>query len=153
MRVAILRRAVGASFSMDVYADGLVAGLKVARPEWEIIELFPKSDRQEQKNSSWLTGLGKYYERYWRYPLSVQQETADIFHVIDHSDGHLVYWLKKTKRPIVVTCHDLINLVNPENVDNQARIPAISMAVWKYAVQGLKKPTASSLSLLTQQKI
>ncbi len=139
MRVAILRRAVGDSFSMDVYADGLVAGLKAARPEWEIIELAPKSDRQKQKNSPWLAGLGKYYERYWRYPLTLKQKKADLFHVIDHSDGHLIYWLKKTNQPTVVTCHDLINLVNSENIDNQARIPAISMAVWKYAVQGLKK--------------
>ncbi|WP_339376722.1 glycosyltransferase family 4 protein [Chlorogloea sp. CCALA 695] len=139
MRVVILRRSLGASFSMDVYADGLVAGLKVARPEWEIVELAPKPYLPEQKNSSWSTGLWKYYERYWRYPLTVKQEKADLFHVIDHSDGHLVYWLKKTNRPIAVTCHDLINLVNPENLDNQARIPAISMAVWKYAVRGLKK--------------
>ncbi|WP_009632904.1 glycosyltransferase family 4 protein [Synechocystis sp. PCC 7509] len=139
MRVAILRRAAGASFSMDVYADGLVAGLKASRPEWEIVEIAPMDDRQQQKNNSWLTGLEKYYERYWRYPLTLKQKKADLFHVIDHSDGHLIYWLKKNHQPIVVTCHDLINLVNPENVTNQARIPAISMAVWKYAVQGLKK--------------
>ncbi len=139
MRVGILRRALGASISMDVYADGLVEGLKVARPDWEIVELAPKSDRLEQKNSSWSTGLQKYYERYWHYPLTVRQEKVDLYHVIDHSDGHLVYWLKKTNQPVTVTCHDLINLINPENVDNQARIPAISMAVWKYAVSGLKK--------------
>lgn len=139
MRVGILRRALGASISMDVYADGLVEGLKVARPDWEIVELSPKGDRLDRKNSSWSTGLRKYYERYWHYPLTVRQEKVDLYHVIDHSDGHLVYWLKKTNQPVAVTCHDLINLVNPENVDNQARIPAISMAVWKYAVRGLKK--------------
>jgi glycosyltransferase involved in cell wall biosynthesis len=123
---------------MDVYADGLVAGLKAVRPAWEIVEIAPKSDVVKQ-NNSWLTGLGKYYERYWRYPLTLKQEKADLFHVIDHSDGHLIYWLKKTNRPIVVTCHDLINLVSPENIDNQARIPAISTAAWKYAVRGLKQ--------------
>lgn len=138
MRVAILRRTTGASFSMDVYADGLVAGLKAVRPGWEIVEIAPKSN-VVKPNNSWLTGLGKYYERYWRYPFTLKQEKADLFHVIDHSDGHLVYWLKKNNRPTVVTCHDLINLVNPENVDNQARIPAISMSVWKYAVRGLKQ--------------
>lgn len=139
MRVAILRRALGSSISMDVYADGLIAGLKVARPEWEIVELSPKPHLLKQKNNFWLMGVGKYYERYWHYPLTLKQVKADLFHVIDHSDGHLIYWLNKTNQPKVITCHDLINFVNPENIDNQARIPAVSMAVWKYAVRGLKK--------------
>jgi glycosyltransferase involved in cell wall biosynthesis len=138
MRVAILRRALGASISMDVYADGLVAGLRTARPEWEIVELAPEPTLLKQKNSSWSTGLWKYYERYWHYPSTVRQEKVDLFHVIDHSDGHLIYWLKKNNQPVTVTCHDLINFVNSENLDNQARIPALSMAVWKYAVRGLK---------------
>ena len=39
MRVAIVRREQNASFSMDVYAEGLIYGLKAVRPQWEIIEL------------------------------------------------------------------------------------------------------------------
>lgn len=138
MRVAIVRRAPGSSFSMDVYADGLVAGLKVVRPAWEIVELAPIPEFLVSR-SSLLTGVWKYYQRYWRYPLTLKKQKVDIFHVIDHSDGHLVYQLKTTTKPVIVTCHDLINLIHPENLYEQARIPVVSMAVWKYALQGLPK--------------
>ena len=139
MRVAIVRRAPGASFSMDVYADGLVAGLTAVRPEWEIVELAPTPYFPHKKSSSWSTGIRKYYQRYWRYPQYVEKQNVDIFHIIDHSDGHLVYRLKTTSKPIIVTCHDLINLIHPENLYEQARLPVVSMAVWQYAVRGLGK--------------
>lgn len=139
MRVAIVRRAPGSSFSMDVYADGLVAGLTAVRPEWEIVELAPTPYFPNKKSSSWSTGIWKYYQRYWRYPQNVEKQNVDVFHIIDHSDGHLVYRLKTTSKPIIVTCHDLINLIYPENLYDQALLPAVSMAVWKYAVRGLCK--------------
>ncbi|MGI2905514.1 glycosyltransferase family 4 protein [Tolypothrix sp. VBCCA 56010] len=138
MRIAIVRRALQASLSMDVYADGLVSGLKTVRPDWEILELAPIA-AQKQKRSSLLNGLGKYYQRYWHYPQTVKKQEVDIFHVIDHSDGHLVYWLKNTGKPIIVTCHDLINFLQPENVSSQAIIPSVSMAAWKYAVRGIRQ--------------
>ena len=135
MRVAIVRRALGASFSMDVYADGLVSGLKTVRPDWEIIELAPAIPKNQSR--SLLNGLNKYYQRYWKYPLDVKRQQVDIFHVIDHSDGHLCYWLKNIGKPVVVTCHDLINFIQPENGRGQALIPAISMPVWKFSVKGI----------------
>ena len=38
-----------------------------------------------------------------------------------------------------MTCHDLVNFVQPENARSQARIANVSMAVWKWAVKGLCK--------------
>ncbi|PMB39158.1 glycosyl transferase group 1 [Fischerella thermalis CCMEE 5330] len=139
MRVAIVRRLPKASFSMDVYADGLVSGLKAVRPDWEIIELTPRSYSLTNKKTSWLQGIEKYYERYWRYPATVRQQVADVFHIIDHSDAHIVQWLRKTNQPVVVTCHDLINFIYPENIQDQAKLPVVSMAAWKYAIKGLKQ--------------
>ena len=136
MRVAIVRRAPLASYSMDVYADGLVSGLKTVRPDWEFIQIVPE---QQQEGNSLLSGLNKYYQRYWNYPQYVKKYDVDIFHVIDHSDGHLAYFLKDTGKPVVVTCHDLVNFVQPENARTQARIANVSMAVWKWAVKGLRK--------------
>ncbi|MGB3757388.1 MAG: glycosyltransferase family 1 protein [Rivularia sp. (in: cyanobacteria)] len=136
MRVAIVRRTPKASYSMDVYADGLVNGLKTVRPDWEFIQIVPQ---QQQEGNSLLSGLNKYYQRYWNYPQNVKKKDVDIFHVIDHSDGHLAYWLKDTGKPVVVTCHDLVNFVQPENARSQARIANVSMAVWKWAVKGLCK--------------
>ena len=138
MRVAIVRRAPNASFSMDVYADGLVSGLKTIRPDWEIVELSP-GNTPSNKGNAILNGLKKYYQRYWQYPIEVKSHKADIFHIIDHSDGHIAYWLKKADQLTVVTCHDLINLLQPENISDQAKLPLISTAIWKYAVQGIRQ--------------
>ena len=137
MRIAIVRRAAGDSFSMDVYADALVSGLKTVRPDWEIIELAPAI--YKHKNRSLLNGLNKYYQHYWKYPLDIKRQEVDIFHVIDHSHGHLCYWLKHTGKPVVVTCHDLINFIQPENGRTQAVIPAISTPVWKLSVKGIRE--------------
>lgn len=143
MRVTILRRSRNASISMDVYADGLISGLKAVRPDWEIVELSPLLDFSEmintQQQSFWLTGINKYYERYWRYPRSLKNQIADIFHVVDHSEGHLCAWLKHYGKHNAITCHDLINLVEPETFKGRARLPLISMIAWKNAVKSMKK--------------
>lgn len=137
VRIAILRRELKASFSMDVYANGLVRGLRARRPDWEIIELQPK--RTLSTANPWWAGLQKYYQRYWQYPQFVRRQQVDLFHIIDHSDGHLAYWLSKTNQPTVVTCHDLINFLQPENIQDQAKLAFLSTAVWKYAVKGLRQ--------------
>ena len=139
MRVAILRRAPKASFSMDVYADSLIRGLKAIRPDWEIIERSPVLKVASSRESNWIAGGQKYYERYWRYPHSLKNLDADIFHVIDHSDGYLSYWLKRDQKPNVVTCHDLINLIKPETFRGRASFPLLSMTAWKLAIQGMRK--------------
>ena len=138
MRVAIIRRLPKASFSMDVYADGLISGLKSVRPDWDINELTPQPYALKNK-SSLFKGLHKYYERYWRYPATLKQEQADIYHIIDHSDGHIAYWLKSCNKVVVATCHDLINFIYPENIQDQASVPSISMGVWKFAVKGIRQ--------------
>lgn len=133
MRVIIARsRPI---FSMDVYADGLVTGLKTIRPEWEIVEVTP--NHLDRKSHSWASGFSTYYERFWHYPRTVAKQKADIFHIIDHSYGHLAYFLKITGKPVIVTCHDLVHFIYPENLYDQARLPLVSMAAWKFAVLGM----------------
>lgn len=134
MHVAIVRRSPQVSLSMDVYADGLVYGLRQVRPDWQITELTPPG--QISKSKSLLGGVQKYYDRYWRYPALVKQQPVDLVHIIDHSDAHIAYWLKNSGKPIVVTCHDLINFFQPENVASQALFPSFSLSAWKYAVKG-----------------
>lgn len=140
MRVAIVRREQNVSFSMDVYAEGLIHGLKAVRPEWDVVELQPPSAKQPSKRSSnaVLRGLNKYRQRYWQYPQTVKSQPADLVHIIDHSDGHLAYWLKQTPPPTIITCHDLINFAQPENINDQARSAFISTQAWRYAVKGLR---------------
>lgn len=137
MRVVIARRVPGSTFSMEVYADSLVAGLRAVRPDWIIEEIAPIPwNRPDQLWQSG-TGLRKYYETFWRHPRAVSQQDADIFHIIDQSDGHIATWLKQKGKSVVVTCHDLVQFVYPEILRDQSRLPAISMAVWRYSVWGM----------------
>ncbi|MGD1944310.1 MAG: glycosyltransferase family 4 protein [Leptolyngbyaceae cyanobacterium] len=137
MRVAIVRRALNASFSMDVYADGLVKGLREVRPEWSIVELTPAF---AEYRGSLSDRASKYYQRYWAWPQQLQRQAdIDLFHVVDHSDGHLVYGLRHQQRRVIVTCHDLINYRQPENIRHQAKLPLISTWIWRYAVRGIRQ--------------
>ncbi len=138
MRVAIVRREAKVAFSMDVYTDNLVAELKELRPNWSIIEIAPQAWSDDLENL-WHSGnpLRKYYERFYNHPRVVNKMEADIFHIIDHTDGHLAYGLKKMGKSVVVTCHDLVQYIYPEILKNEARFPAFSMAVWQYCVKGI----------------
>lgn len=137
MRVVLACTDKNESFSMNVYARNLVDGLEAIQPEWEIIEMRPYP--YSSNNKSLIAGLQKYYERLWNYPRNVAHQQADLFHIVDHSYGHLVYWLKKRRAKVLVTCHDLINLLHTENLYRRAKIPFVSMKAWKYSIQGLQK--------------
>lgn len=137
MHVVIARTMPDESFSMDVYANGLVAGLKAVWPEWEVVEVVPYP--LDRGDNSLVAGLRRYYERFWRYPHTVMKQKADLFHIVDHSYGHVVYWLKRAGVPVVVTCHDLINFFYPENLYARARLPLVSMAAWRFSVRGMRR--------------
>ena len=121
---------------MDVYANGLAGGLRAVRPDWEIVEREPRP--RGDSNNKLVQKLGKYVEQYWHYPQRLKHEDADIFHIIDHSDGHLAYGLKSHPAAVVTTCHDLINLLQPDNANHQAAMPMVSSALWNYSVKGLR---------------
>jgi glycosyltransferase involved in cell wall biosynthesis len=139
MRVMIVRRVPGSTFSIDVYADNLVAALKTVRPHWEIAEVAPIPWNSPDK--LWLSGpaIKKYYETFWRHPRAVSRLEADIFHVVDQCEAHIAYGLSRSNKPVVVTCHDLVQFIYPEILLDQSRFPALSLATWKYAVRGMEK--------------
>ncbi|MEM6614598.1 MAG: glycosyltransferase family 1 protein [Cyanobacteria bacterium P01_C01_bin.72] len=139
MKLAIVRREPKVALSMDVYADNLISGLKTIHPDWEIIEVAPQPWSKDLENL-WHTGnpLKKYAERFYHHPRAVNKIDADIFHIIDHTNAHVAYGLKKLGKPVVVTCHDLVQYVYPEILKNQSRFPALSMAMWQYSVKGIK---------------
>jgi glycosyltransferase involved in cell wall biosynthesis len=125
---------------MDVYADNLVSELRQIRPHWTITEIAP-DPWWDGEDSSWHsgTGLRKYYERFWHHPRQVKQQETDLFHIIDHSNAHVAYWLTRLGKPIVVTCHDLVQFIYPELLREQARFPAFSTAMLNYSVRGMLK--------------
>ncbi|MEO1339733.1 MAG: glycosyltransferase family 1 protein [Cyanobacteria bacterium J06635_13] len=139
MKIVIVRREPKVAFSMDVYADNLIAGLRQVHPDWEIVEVAPQPWSDDLENL-WHSGnpLKKYAERFYYHPRTVNKIDADIFHIIDHTNAHVAYGLKKLGKPVVVTCHDLVQYVYPEILKNQSRFPALSMAMWQYSVKGIK---------------
>jgi glycosyltransferase involved in cell wall biosynthesis len=143
MKVLIVRTMP--EFSMDIYANGLISGLKIVRPDWEIVAIAPTP--LSRSSRSWQTRLHKYYERFWNFPRTVHQQTADIVHIIDHSDGHIAPSLKKT--PTVITCHDLINYFYPQNLQGSVQIPWISNALWRRSIHGMKQ--ANHIITVSQQ--
>ena len=134
MRVLVVRTMP--NFSMDVYANGLVSGLKKICPSWDIRQLSPHP--VDRHSNSLTLRVQKNYERFWRFPQLIKHQEADIFHVIDHSEAHIVSWLKGSGKPTVVTCHDLINLFYKENLSNSVKIPMISHGMWLRSVKSMK---------------
>jgi glycosyltransferase involved in cell wall biosynthesis len=125
-----------AEFSLDIYTDNLIEGLRKVRPEWEILELIPKSF--DRGSSSLALRIQKYYERFWRYPKFVQHQEADIVHVVEPCDANIAYWLRNTNRPVVVTCHDLANFYYPDNLQGSVQLPIVSRRAWIYSVKGIR---------------
>jgi glycosyltransferase involved in cell wall biosynthesis len=142
MRVLIVRTMP--EFSMDVYADGLIAGLKAVRPDWEIAAIAPRPVSRSSRSLQ--TRLDKYNERFWKFPKRVHQQAADLVHIIDHSDGHLLYGLNK---PAVITCHDLINYFYSQNLGGSVRLPWVSDALWRRSIHGMKH--ANHIVTVSQQ--
>ncbi|MEM6403746.1 MAG: glycosyltransferase family 1 protein [Cyanobacteria bacterium P01_D01_bin.116] len=134
MRVAVVRTMP--DFSMEVYANGVISGLRAVRPDWEIVDLKPQPI--DRKSQSPILRLQKFYERFWRFPQLVQQQKADIYHILDHSEAHITYGLKKQSQPVVVTCHDLINFYYKDNLQGSVTLPFLSHNMWLHAVKGMK---------------
>ncbi|MBW4431539.1 MAG: glycosyltransferase family 4 protein [Pelatocladus maniniholoensis HA4357-MV3] len=134
MRVVIVRTMP--NFSMDVYADGLISGLRTVRPDWEIVDLAPHP--VDRKSRSWTLRAKKFYERFWGFPGKVQKQPGDIFHIIDHSEAHIINWLKNQGKPAFVTCHDLINFFYRNNLQGSVQLPIISSGMWQKSVQTMR---------------
>lgn len=153
MRVAIIRTMP--DFSMEVYANGVISGLRTVRPNWEIIDLKPQP--VDRKSQSPILRLQKFYERFWRFPQLVQQQKADIYHILDHSEAHITYGLKKLGKPVAVTCHDLINFYYKDNLQGSVTLPFLSHNMWLHAVKGMKQAdavvTVSSMTAKDATKI
>lgn len=138
MRVLIVRREPGAALSMDIYADALVAGLKAVRPDWTIVEIAPTPSIDRRASWPGVNGFYKYYERFWQHPRAVMRQSADIVHIIDHTSGHVARWLQAADRAVIVTCHDLVQLIYPENT-GKTSLSQLSLGAWRYAVDGIKQ--------------
>ncbi|MEM7712000.1 MAG: glycosyltransferase family 1 protein [Cyanobacteria bacterium P01_A01_bin.68] len=129
--------------------------MRTVRPDWEIVDLKPQPI--DRKSQSPILRLQKFYERFWRFPQLVQQQKADIYHILDHSEAHITYGLKKLGKPVAVTCHDLINFYYKDNLQGSVTLPFLSHGMWLHSVKAMKQAdavvTVSSMTAKDATKI
>lgn len=58
--------------------------------------------------SGWGRRLDRQASLLVRYPIHVRRQSADVFHIVDHSYAHLIRSLPRGN--VMVTCHDLMML-------------------------------------------
>lgn len=104
MKVTIFRDYPEEGFpSMEVYADNLSAALKKIKPSLEFKEYLPLADWSKRIGYSSLKA--RLIFRFLIYPLMAPFRQSEVNHLVDHSYGHLAYFLDSKKT--VVTVHDL----------------------------------------------
>lgn len=106
MKVALIRN-VGESrsLSMPLYADFLRDALAGC---CDVGDVCLEPDFAYQLAG--VTGFRAqdYIGRFWSFPQQLKGLQADIFHIVDHANSHLLRVLDPTRT--VVTCHDLMLL-------------------------------------------
>ncbi|HEY3268021.1 MAG TPA: glycosyltransferase family 1 protein [Armatimonadota bacterium] len=75
------------------------------------------------------------FSRHALYPVIARRRRSDVFHVTDHSFGHLVLALPAERT--VVTCHDLMPWLVPEIFSRRIG-RAIGLPLWERSVRAMK---------------
>jgi glycosyltransferase involved in cell wall biosynthesis len=113
-RIAVLRDFPEEQWpSMDLVGEMLLAQLSKQRAHpLEVIDLHPRMTRRFTRlpfvGSTWgARTADRLLSRHWDYSRLARRhrDTADIFHIVDHSYSQLVHELPAART--VVTCHDL----------------------------------------------
>jgi glycosyltransferase involved in cell wall biosynthesis len=111
--------------SMDRYARSLFEALQRVAPEHEFILALPPEP------PAGFSGRLFLLWRVFRYPLWAKRFSADVYHVLDHSYGHLI-WSLDRKRTIV-TVHDVAPL------RLSSRSLGLSRLAWEAAWSGTQR--------------
>ena len=96
--------------SMAYYADTLFDELK--RTGVAVTKIQPRMPQPAVRLEDWIGSrrvhnIHRLIGRYWSYPrkLKAEQQSFDLFHIVDHSYSHLAYVLPPGR--VVITCHDI----------------------------------------------
>lgn len=141
MKITIMRAMRGEYPSMETYADGIVAGLREAYPDWEIIEVEPKQLPNSgglSKPMRAINGIRRYVERFWSYPRRALATKPDVVHVI--SDHY--FQVGRFARPgtrVVATCHDLIYYRFRKNIEQFAAFVGVSRTAQEFSMRSLRR--------------
>jgi glycosyltransferase involved in cell wall biosynthesis len=136
MRVALLRTYCdAANVSMHLYANYLASALRELRVDVE--EIAPEPLVPSALRHGALSRADSLWGRFVRFPRAVRRLEADVFHVLDHSQAHLVAALDPSRT--VVTCHDLMLLVLAAGRLPTTHREPMATAIFRYSVGHLRR--------------
>jgi len=133
MHVSVLRGLLD-SVSMDQYFRQVVDGLRRYGRGIQVTDVQPSPSCLP----GWLgngrlgRGVSRYVNNLLWYPRHIKNLQADVYHITDHSHAHLIRSLDA--RRTIVTCHDLIGLVHPENIRRTALLPMLGQSAYRYSI-------------------
>lgn len=119
------------SYSMDVYAEELFSHAVTLNNK---VCLFKPNFKK--------AGRLKLFYRYCYFPfLILLKKNIGVYHILDHSYGFLVFFLKIVRpgKPVIVSCHDLTPLYDRDNILNRASFSSFSYYLWKLSIKGMAK--------------
>jgi glycosyltransferase involved in cell wall biosynthesis len=139
LRVALVKTLRHASH--DRYVDALAKGLAGERVDVTVETL----GASPLVRIPWLEKPDDYVRRWVRFPLAIRHKRADVFHLVEHADRHLMKVLPGPRT--VVTCHDLIPLLAVEGALPFEGPPPYTGREWwirryRWGVMGLKHAAA-----------
>lgn len=118
---------------MERFADDLQAALRaetqVVARETTIHASRLGAHRLTRKLDEWATSIV-------RYPIHAWRQSADVFHVVDHSNAHLLSVLPRERT--IVTCHDLM-LLHAETEDIGFRGSPIAVRRFRWTTSFLRR--------------
>jgi glycosyltransferase involved in cell wall biosynthesis len=126
--------------SMRLYAERLGDALRKRRVQVTRIRprgIVPESWR---RGSAIWSKLDGYAGRFAVYPRVVRNIDADVVHIADHGQGHLIGNLDR--RRAVVTCHDVILLALAAGRIGAAPIPPVALQVFRISLEHVKLAAA-----------
>ena len=130
-RILLIGNFFNESYSMNIYAEELfLNAVKLT----DSVSLF--------KPSYIIKGKFKLFYKYIYFPFVILlKRNISIYHILDHSYGFLVYFLRifKPGKIIIISCHDLAPLYDPGNILNRANFPSISFFLWKFSIRAMSK--------------
>jgi glycosyltransferase involved in cell wall biosynthesis len=123
--------------SMRFYAERLGEALKRQNVQLTRVHAPGVVPEAWRKRSGTWSKVDVYAGRYAVYPRLVRNLSADVVHVVDHGQSHLVANLDA--RRTVVTCHDVILLALASGRIGSAPVPQIALQVLRILLETMKR--------------
>ena len=115
------------SRSMERFADELVRGLA---PDPSVVARETTIQASQLLGHRSMGRLDRYTSLFIRYPFHARRQSAEVYHIIDHSYGHLLGCIPAERA--VITCHDLMLLhAERENIGFRGNRLALCRFRWE----------------------